>query len=132
MDESKMRFILCAGCGKRIPIGDYINHTRTCQNREKPAPPLSNTFQRLLDSLPPVPIHNPECKCEICIGIKVCPNCKIRSMYLDKERRIWRCIKCHRYNIVRDPTQEPHSAYNDNPDIKRLEEWLRKNMRAYQ
>ena len=113
MDDSKMRFIECLGCGKRIAIEDYSDHTHTCQNREKLGVPLANTFQRWLDSLPSLPIHNLECKCEICVGTKVCPECKIRSMYLDRKRRIWVCMKCKRIYVVRDPTQQSDDAPKD-------------------
>jgi hypothetical protein len=124
MGDSKMRFIECLGCGKRISIEDYINRTHTCQNKGEKVLPLDNKFQGMLDKLPPLPIHDPECKCEICKGIKACPECKMRSMYLDKKRRIWRCIKCHGYDVVRDPTQLVNSAYNKNPNIKKLSRWL--------
>lgn len=97
-------------------------------NQDKSPIPL-NIFQRLLDALPPLPVHDSGCRCEICVGLKVCPECRIRSMYLDRKQRVWRCIKCHGYDSVRDPTQEHHSTYNDNPNIRRLEEWLALNWR---
>lgn len=103
-------FIQCLGCGKMIPLSEVANHSRTCQSRRSEGVALENTFQKWLDSLPPLPIHPADCDCEICKGYgKECPDCKIKSMYLDRDRRAWRCIKCNRHEAVIDPTK-PHKG----------------------
>ncbi len=78
--------------------------------KDKSVSPLDDSFQRWLDSLPPLPVHAPECKCEICVGLKVCPECNIRSMYLDRQRRAWRCIKCQRHYAIVDPTKNSEGS----------------------
>ena len=114
MNDSKIRFIQCLSCGKRIPVEDSNNHTHTCQNKETKGATLSNKFQRWLNSLPPLPVHTSGCKCEICLGLKECLECKSETgrtnkyMYLDRKRRVWRCIRCHGYRVVYDPTQQSH------------------------
>lgn len=94
------------------------------KSQKDPPKPPSNAFQKLMDSLPPLPIHDVGCTCEMCIGTKICPKCKIRSMYLDKKRRIWLCLKCHCFDFVFDPTQDLLSSYNSNQSFKELEKWL--------
>jgi hypothetical protein len=102
--------------------------TDSCLNdnsQREPTKLPGNTFQKLLDSLPHLPVHNVGCICEICIGTKICPKCKIRSMYLDRKRRIWVCLKCQGFDVVRDPTQDPPSSYNNDQAFKELEKFLR-------
>ncbi len=126
MDDSKIEFIQCLGCGKRIPYGDYINHTHTCQNREsKEFVILPDPFKQWMQSSPPLPIRNPDCECDICKGVKICPNPldhiieekygdkKEKRMYLDRERKVWLCKKCNHYQLANVPAN--HKPIDSEP-----------------
>jgi|WetSurMetagenome_2_1015567.scaffolds.fasta_scaffold1404940_1 hypothetical protein len=105
MDRLERKVCRIHGCS-------YINRCPECEyeyNHEKPDFRPGNNVQEWLDSLPPLPVHKSDCTCDICIGLKMCPVHKIRSMYLDKKRRVWVCIVPYcpnRFEAVVDPLRQ--------------------------
>jgi hypothetical protein len=99
--------IQCA-CGHWVDIEGAKEHSRTCNQKREPL--------MLPYSAPPAPKPINGCTCDFCVGLTICPICKLKTLYVDRKAGYWKCVKCNHYFHIDNIKHANNIPVIDNKD----------------